>query len=430
MDRNLLTRFWAAFERIVPRGVVALATVSAAAVTDPLSLGLYSWAVLAMTFYGALTDLPIRHIAVAHVGSPVGERFLRRYSLVSGIAGLATMTVVCWIVAIVVGSDGSVTKDFVNLLPLALVPPAQALSTLPTAVLQRAGLWAEVSGYRTVASLIGAGIGVPLVFVTRSVAGASIAIMASELTYAILLWLSTRHRDAPMLGEEGSLNDRIGYRSTWAHMSIYSVLGWLQSQSERGFLGLWAGTGALGAYSLGSAIGRSAGDAIASSQASVLRVDLSRRAACSDDEIRSVVGKNLRAAVPIAAGSGLLTVLIAKFAFAPILGPEWAGALAMVPILALTGIPISVAASSAPVHVQRGKANVSYFAPALCLIFAPVVGIAATSSLSLAAWAVLARECVLASAQTVLMGKAAPWREVGLAALVVTFGSVAVLSIQ
>ena len=423
---NLLQRFWAAFERIIPRGVVALATISAAAVTDPHSLGLYSWAVLALTLYSAFSDLPIRHIAVAHIGSRVGEMFLRRYAIVAGTAGLVIMTTACWIIASLV-QPGDV-GGFMSLLPLALVPPAQALSTLPTAVLQLEGLWARVSAFRTGASLLGAGIGVPLVFVTRSVVGASIAVAASELAYALLVWLATRERPTPPHSSEVITDDRIGYWSAWANMSVYSVLGWLQGQSERGFLGLWAGTGALGAYSLGSAIGRSAGDAVAASQATVLRVDLSRTEAHSDDEIRMVVGRNLRAVVPIAAVSGLLTVLISKFTFERFLGSEWTSALSMVPILALTGIPLAVAASSAPVHIQRGKSHVAFLAPAICLLFAPVVGIAATTSLSLAAWTVLARECVLALMQSILMGRATPWREVGLAGLMVSVGAAAVFT--
>jgi O-antigen/teichoic acid export membrane protein len=423
----LLQRFWAAFERIIPRGVVALATVSAAAVTDPHSLGLYSWAILALSLYGAITDLPVRHIAVAHVGSSVGETFLRRYALVSGSIGLLSMTAACWMVANLFGHDDSVTRSFLSLVPLALVPPAQAFSTQPTAVLQRDGLWAEVSGCRTIASIFGAGIGVPLVFVTHSIVGASLAIMTSEVAYTALVWFFARRKANAQ--NVGTTTDRIGYWSTWAHMSVYSVLGWLQSQSERGFLGLWAGTSALGTYSLGTAIGRSAGDAIAASQASILRVDLSTKAAYSDLEIRTVVGRNLRTVTPIAAVSAVVVIAVTKFVLAPLLGLEWASALAMVPILALTGIPLAVAASSAPVHIQRGRANVAYLAPALCLLFAPFVGIAATNSLTLAAWVVLARECVLALTQSVVMGKATPWREVAVAALTVSLGALAVTAL-
>lgn len=406
---------------------MALATVSAAAVTDPHSLGLYSWAILALSFYGALTDAPFRHIAVAYVGSSVGETFLRRYTLVAGAAGIVIMTAACLAVANLVGNAGPVTNSFLSLIPLALVPPAQALSMRPTTVLQLGGLWAKMSKYRTVASIFGAGLGIPLVLISRSIVGASIAVMASEVAYAALVRFYARRNETPRRSEIAA--HRIGYWSTWAHMSVYSVLGWLQAQAERGLLGLWAGTSALGTYSLGSAIGRSTGDAIGVSQATVLRVDLSTREAYSDDEIKDTVARNLRVVVPIAAASAVFVVLVTKFALAPLLGSEWAGALAMVPILALTGIPLAVGASSAPVHVQRGRARVTYIAPALCLVFAPVVGIAATTSLSLAAWTVLAKECVLALTQSILMGKVAPWREVGLAALVLGVGSLAVFSL-
>ena len=101
----------------------------------------------------------------------------------------------------------------------------------------------------------------------------------------------------------------------------------------------------------------------------------------------------------------------------------------MVPILALTGVPLAVAASSAPVHIQRGNSRVAYLGPAICLIFVPVIAAAAVASLVMAAWVVLIKDCVLAFIQAVLMGRATPWSEVVFAGFIVGLGSVAVLSI-
>jgi len=362
---------------------------------------------------------------VVHVGSAVGRNFLRRYAVFSGAVGVVFLAGAFWIIAAVVG-DGSAATGLIDLAPLILVPPAQAISTRPTAILQRAGSWADVSAYRTEASLIGAGIGVPIVFASRSVVGASIAVAMSEVAYALLIWhfAGNKKSEDPGDGSDGQL---VGYWSTYSQMSVFSVLGWLQSQSERGLLGAWAGTSALGTYSLGSAIGRSAGDAIAASQASVLRVELSTKAAHSDDEIRAVLARNLRVVVPIAAVSAVVVVAISNYALAPFLGPNWTSALQMVPILALTGVPMTVAASSAPVHVQRGRARVAYVGPAICLLFSPLVGLAAMNSLTMAAWTVLFRECILALTQSLLMGKVTPWREISLAAVVIALGSTAVL---
>ena len=98
----------------------------------------------------------------------------------------------------------------------------------------------------------------------------------------------------------------------------------------------------------------------------------------------------------------------------------------MAPILALSAIPLAVAASSAPVHIHRGKARIAYIAPAICLIFAPLIALAAMKSLLIAAWLVLLRECVLALLQSLLMGRLAPWREIGFVMLTVAAGSLAV----
>lgn len=316
-----------------------------------------------------------------------------------------------------------------TLLPLMLVPPAQALAVRPTAELQLLGLWGSVSIWRTVGSLVGVGVGVPIVLLTHSVLGACLAIAAAEvLNTALVYSFAKRHRYKLAVMAQRNPRPTDSW-STYRHMALYSALGWLQAQSGRVFLGAWAGTSALGSYSLGSSIGRSAGDAIAQSQANVLRVDLSRSAAVQDSAIREILRRNIRASMFLGAVSALAAVVISDLVFVRILGPEWYAALQMVPILAITAIPIAIAASSAPVHIHRGNSRIAWVAPAVCLLTAPLVALAAVSSLTLAAWVVLLRECLLAGLQAVFMGPATPWREIGFAAVAVAVSSCGVLAL-
>ena len=425
----LKRRIWAAFERIIPRGVLAVTIITAAAVTDPHAVGLYSWAVLALTFYQSLTDQPIRHIAVAHVATSDGEHFLRRYALLAGSSGVVFMTAAAWVIASF--SEGrSAPTRFLDLAPLILVPPAQSMAVRATARLQRSGLWGEVSLWRTIGSLAGVAIGVPAVLISRSVVGASTAVVTSEVLYAVLVCASSRGRRRTVGTSAVPGDIFVGTWATYGHMVVYSVLGWLQGQSERVLLGAWAGTSALGSYSLGSSIGRSAGDALAASQANVLRVELSRSDSGADHEIQKTLARNLRAGVLLAGASAVAAIGLSTSVLSPFLGPDWHAALRMVPILALTAIPMAVAASSAPVHVQRGNARIAFLAPAICLVFAPLVAVAAMSSLTMAAWTVLLRECALATIQSLLMGRATPWREVIFAAAGVAIGSIAVVTLD
>lgn len=398
-------------------------------VTDPHALGLYSWAVLALTFYQSVTDLPIRQVAVGAVLTQDGENFLRRYMVLAGISGTVIMVAAIWLISAF--TEGrSIPAKFFDLLPLVLVPPAQAFAVRATAALQRGGQWGEVSLWRTTGSLVGMAFGVPVVFITGSVVGACIAVMTSEFVYAVLVGLSARRRRDSRIAPIEAGNPPSSLGATYGHMTVYSVLGWLQAQSSRVFLGAWAGTSALGSYSLGYSIGRSAGDALASSQANVLRVELSRSEAQTDESIRCVLARNLRAGLLMAVATAIGAVVISNVVLSPLLGPEWHAALLMVPILAVTAIPMAVAASSAPVHIQRGNARIAYVGPAVCLLFSPLIAFAAISSLSLAAWTVLARECVLAAIQTLFMGRATPWREVAIAAICVAAGSIAVVGID
>lgn len=419
---------WAAVERVLPRGFLALTTVTAAAVTDPHAIGVYSWALLAVTFTATIADQPIRYTAVASIASPAGRDYLRRATLLAGSIGLVIISVANWTIASTLGADSKLSMLAV-LAPLLLVPPAQAVGVQPTAVLQREGLWARVSLYRTIGALAGGGISIPVVLATRSIAGACIAVATSEVVYALLVSISVRRRPELMNNVESSDDGaHVSNWSTYRHMMVFSMLGWLQSQSERGLLGLWAGTSVLGGYSLGTAVGRSAGDSIATGQANVLRVDLSRHDAHSDTTIKKVFGASLRVELFLMVTSGVLTVIVSALVLRPVLGSKWATALQIVPILALTGIPLAIAASSAAVHVQRGRSRIAYIAPAICLLFAPLVAFVAMRSLTMAAWIVLLRECVLALTQSLLMGRATAWREVGIAGALVGLGSLAIVA--
>ncbi len=424
-----MRRIWAAAERVIPRGVVAATTLVAAAATDPHSIGVYTWAVLALTFFGTLTDLPMRQISVQFLGSSGNLHTMRRSALVAGAAGLVFMVGATGVISLLIGGD-STLGTFGSLIALALIPPAQAGAVESTAILQKTGRWGAVSVARAIGSLVGTAIGIPIILATGSIAGACVAVAASEIGYTLIV----RHRACDVTeskvgrgaGDEGG--GGIGYWASYRHMALYGAVGWLQGNADRWLMGIWAGTSVLGTYSLGSAIGRSAGEAIAISQVNVLRVELAHAGANSDSEIRKVFGRNLRTEIIFMLISSTATVFLSAFVLTRFLGPEWSEAFQIVPILVLTAIPLAVATSSVPVHLQRGNSRIAFVAPATCLLFAPAVAFAAMTSLKMAAWIYLARECVLALIQCALTGRAAPWREVVFAVMAVAVGSGAVLA--
>jgi len=136
----------------------------------------------------------------------------------------------------------------------------------------------------------------------------------------------------------------------------------------------------------------------------------------------------LRGGLLLTVSNAIVVIVLAIYVLPHFLGPKWTAALQMVPVLALSAIPLAIAASSAPVHIHKGNARVAYIAPLVCLVLAPLIALAAMNSLVMAAWIVLLRECVLALLQSLLMGRSAPWREIGFAMLAVAVGAMAMAS--
>lgn len=429
-----LARVWAALERIIPRGLLAGSTITAAFVTDPYAIGLYTWAALALTLLSALTDTPIQHVSIISIKSLSGRRFLRRYEYLSAVLGVLFIAASIWLISAFAGHE-SVQKGFVSLWPLILVPLARSFSARPTAELQYSDSWRSVMLCRFYGALIGAGIGLPLVLVSKSIFGACTTLAVSEISYTLFTLAATRARGSllriPSSDQSAADTQPPAFRNwpTYRHMAMFSTFGWFSGQLERVLLGAWAGTSALGAYSLGIAIGRSAGDAIAASQPGVLRAELARVGAENDEQLRKLLGANVRGGLYLTVGNAFAVVLGSVFVLPLLLGPEWNSALQMAPILALSAIPAAVAQSTAPVFIQMRKAHLSYIAPAILLVFAPVVAWMAIESLVSAAWVALLRECMLAAIQALILGRATPWREVWLASLAVIAGATAVLKL-
>lgn len=428
----MMTRIWAALERIIPRGLLAGSTIAAAFVTSPYAIGLYTWAALALTLFAALTDSPVQHVAMTSIGTSAGRSFLRKYTYLSAVIGVLFMTLAVWMISEFAGQDSNLAI-FISLSPFLLVPIARAIATRKTALLQLTGSWRKVMLFRFYGSITGAAIGLPIVFMRKSIFGACLTLAIAEIAYATLASLAAARiqfdlghaRYSTSICDEANGRPEI-IQATYRHMVMFSTLGWLSGQIERVLLGSWAGTSALGIYSFGTAIGRSAGEAIASSQPGVLRAELTKSAARENQEIRPFLRTNLRGGLYLTAANTFAVIIISVLVLPRFLGEQWNSALQMAPILALSGIPSAVAQSTAPVFVQQRRAHLSYIAPAVLLFFAPLVALIAMKSLTLAAWAVLVREFMLATTQTLLLGRATPWREVFLAFTVTAAGAVVV----
>ncbi|MDQ1204474.1 O-antigen/teichoic acid export membrane protein [Microbacterium sp. SORGH_AS 862] len=303
------------------------------------------------------------------------------------------------------------------LLPLAAVPCFTCLSTADMARLQLAGHWRYVSGARAVAAVVALVGGVPVAVLSRSVLGASVTLLVAETAFWLLVRRSVQTRRdvvTTVRGQEA--------RSAFKSMQAYSLLAWIQGQADRVLIGGFAGTVALGLYSVAGSIGRSAGDSIAAAQASVLRVDLTN-VGRDQSKIRSVVGRHVRSGMLLNAAAAAPVLGVSFIVLAPILGPSWAEALQIVPVIVIASIPSALSWCAAPVHIHLDRSRRALWAPIAGLMVAPLIALAAFSSLQLAAWAVLGREIVVALTQLLLMQKAAPWREAAIMGALIVVSS-------
>ncbi len=299
-----------------------------------------------------------------------------------------------------------VWSAFGSLAPLCLTPIFTAIATVPAARLQLAQRWSVITTGRTAAALAGTSAGVAVALMTSSIVGATLALLLSEAIFAAHTYLGAR-AVPPVSNPEMAT----GAVRAFLPMVCYSILGWGQGQMDRVLVGAFSGTASLGNLTVASSVARSAGDAVAASQANVLRVDLNHTQG-ADSAVREIVARSLRSSYWLCAATIIATIGATYFIVRPLLGASWELALAIVPILVLTTIPSAISWSAAPVHVHRGTAKRAMIAPSVGIVFAPVVAYLSTSGLELAAWAILAREMVLAITQVTLMGRAAPWGQV------------------
>lgn len=418
----------AALERLVPRGVTAVTSIVVAAVTDPEAFGFYTWAVIVLTLFLALSDQPARQVAVPALSSERGERFLRRYMRLASFAGIGAMAIAIAAIGLA-ANDGAIA---IALLPLALSPAAVAMSTMAVASLQLNEQWGRLSLARLIGALAGVSIGVSVALLTRSVLGAALSVLISEAVFTLVVLKRASLSSATLNPSVQNVDPTTDHAEpptarAFAHMQVYSGLAWLQGQLDRVLLGAWAGPAVLGLYSLATAIGRSGGDALAASQANLLRAELSRSRPSNPSDIAKSADRVLLPGVFLASAVVALTALISKFVLAPILGAEWAEATMIAPILALTAFPALLSWSSAPLHLHRRRAGRANIAPVIGLAFAPVVAVVAVSSLMTAAWIVVAREFLLALAQMLILGRSAPLRSAALALASLACGAVAVV---
>lgn len=408
---------WSFAERTLPRAASAVLLLSLAYFVQPAIVGLYSWAVLGVTVYQALTDEAVRQVAVPALHSPSGEKFFRIYPWVASATGVLFIGIV--IEAIWILAPLSLRPQALMLLPLAAVPIATNLGIISVAKLQVAHRWSRLASGQFTAALVSLSITLPVMILTRSVLACALQLLLTETIFAIWCIRASRNLTPTFRGQSGR-----GILGVYFGMSGYGLLGWGQGQADRLLIGSVAGTATLGFYSTATSIARSLGDSMAAATANVLRARISLASPPTASEIRTTSHKVIIAAGFLGGASIIAVWLGTRFFLERVLSDAWMPALRAVPIVALSTIPSIVTWSLTTVVVARGRSLHGIPVRFLGVLMAIPIALSATVSLELAAWIVVARDTFIMFLVAAIGGNFVPWK-----AIMTLFGITILLAI-
>ncbi|MBO9042223.1 oligosaccharide flippase family protein [Curtobacterium flaccumfaciens] len=402
---------WSLIERVFPRLASALLMVLLAQYVTPVVIGLYAWPMLVLTFYYSALDGAIRQVVVPSLANRDSYQFLLRYRRWASVGGVVAMLVTIGLLWIIFPED--LHTQIFALLPLVAVPIANSYSIIPLGFLQRGDEWRRLANLQLLVSGLSLVVSVPMLFLTRSLAAASLQVLLAELLFAVLA-----HRAAARLGLPAHV-EALGAGTTltreFRHSSGFFILGWLQGQADRILLGAIAGTAALGSYNLAMAVARNPGDAVSSSTANVLRVRLDK--ADGVDDVRGAANALLVRAALLSAALVVVLNVGTEFILRPFLGAAWTKPLDAVYPASLSILVTTITWSLAPVLMARGRLAWGTPIKAVGVVLAIPIAVAAAHSVESAAWVYLGRELVLLVLLAFGCGRATPYRAVGLSLL-------------
>lgn len=399
---------WAFVERIVPRAASALVSLLLAIFLTPTAVGLYSWAIVVLMLVQNCTDVAARQTVMLHEGTASCDWFLARYRWVAGISGVVVML---GTVAVLVVAHPEARLAAAGLLPIIIVPAMSAYELTAVVSLQLSGRWHVVARAQGVAATASLLLTVPLVVVTHSLVAAATQAGLSEVLFAI--FVTRRYRSAGLSAvrerHPGGPSTRQISRE-FSETAGYALLGWGQSQADRAAIGAFAGTSALGLYSISSSVGRSVGEAAANASATVARAQIGNLRTSASDALRGVMERSLIRSLIAVTACVLATIVGSELVLGPLLGPKWAKALAIVPMISASIIPTLIAWNVSSVLQVQGRMPHALVARSLGLAMAFPIAIVAAHSLSAAADLVVVRDALVAGLMLAAAGRAAPWR--------------------
>lgn len=412
--RNLL---WALVERVLPRASSALVAILLAYATSPDIVGIYTWLTLGVTLYLSVADGAARQVAVLAWRSSTGLLLIRRYARIAGPAGLIILAIVAVVVGMLTGRWDLIASAS----PIVLVPLVNVRSVTSTALMQVMGQWRSLALIQSLSAATSLAVSVPILLLTSSLLGPALQLLLTEALFTFLVRRRVRLTGLDRRAADLPEGEQLG--GVFAHLSAQAALGWVQGQADRLLLGGFAGTSALGSYSLALAIGRNPGDAI-----SMATANLARSTVVSETSLegaRSTLDRLLIRAIVAAGALAVLLILAVQLILPAFLNTGlWGPSISAAGPILLSMVVTVYAWSVSPILVQFGYGRALTWIKLVGLAFAPAVAVGAVWSLQIAAWLVLSRELTMLLAAVAICPKAAPRRALTLTVTLTVVGSV------
>lgn len=399
-----MSNLWAFIERMVPRGGTAFVMLLLATVVPPAEVGIYALSMMLVMLVQTMTDGSIRGIAVSVVPTPQGQRFIAQYQWWASLLG--TVVITGGLIGIWVFVADELKPVVWGAVPLIVMPVATAVRVRSVADLQLHDSWQRLARHQALATFLSLAVSIPILYATKNIVASSVQ---AVLTEALFTWVVIRAaRKINLSFSEEQINEamRRHPKKELFHISGYQMLGWFQSQADRFLVTFFAGPSALGQWSFAQNIARAAGDSLAGSTTNVIRP-----AIFSGDPVKErqrgqrILDRALAMTVIIEG----LVVAISLLVLPQILSDQWAPAIQVVPLMALSCI---VTTLNWPLSAYLLKANrISMASPVklIGVILAIPIAWAAVHDFRLAAWLLVIRELVECFLLLVLTRHVVPW---------------------
>ncbi|MDY0911231.1 lipopolysaccharide biosynthesis protein [Rathayibacter festucae] len=371
----------AALERLVSRGTSAVVGLVVAVVVSPAEAGVSATAFLALTLLQEVGENTVRQLGVDLWRRDGGAALVRRSAVLIACGGAAVMAAV---IGTLLATSAASPAQALALLPFVAVAALQGASIPAVTRAQFDGRWAAISRSQAVGSLVSVVVCVPL----APVIGIAAASLQTCVTEGILLLLLRRTGTAPVpdLPRRPVLRDHV------LPSMQSNLFGWLQGQTERVLVAVLAGATTLGLYSIASQIARAVTDAVVLGLTNVLRSRLATAGTEAERRavLRSILSQAMGAALVVQATMIALDLLV----LGRILDASWHPALLIVPVLAISSVPLACIWCASSYLIVQGRAGVLLPWHGIGVGLGVGVGVALAHDLLLGACAAVARDAV------------------------------------